>query len=514
MTESRTKNSARNILSGMILKFFLILMPFIVRTVIIKKIGMEYLGLNSLFTSILQVLSLSELGFSLAVSFCLYKPIELKDTALVCALINFLKKVYYVIGIIILIIGVSLLPFLPSLISGDYPKDINIYLLYLIFLFNSVISYFLFSYYGVILSASQRTDIDNKINLLFSTFMYLSQIIVLLVTKNYYLYIIFLPLSTILMNLFRMIICKKIYPEYIPSGSLPKEERILIKQKIKALIGHKLAYTIVASTDSIFISAFLGLILLAQYQNYFYIITSLMAIVNTLQSAIIASIGNSLAFESKEKNYHDFICLTFLNVWMIGWMSICLICLYQPFIKLWIGEDNLLPMSTVLLLTIYFYSWRFKDMVSVYKDAAGMWTSDFFKPYVIAIINIILDFILVKYMGLNGVIIATILSVPVVSIPWETHCLYNEYFCMKTRFYYIRLLVYTIIIVIIGFLTYYLCSLLPLYDIPSFILRLFICGIVPNIIIILISFRTKEFLWFKNKIKMIIKKQKKESKDV
>ena len=177
MEESRTKNSARNIASGLFLKLFVIIMPFIVRTVIIKEIGMEYLGLNSLFTSILQVLSLSELGFSLAISFCLYKPIELKNTPLVCALINYLKRVYYVIGFIILVIGLILLPFLPYLISGDYPSDINIYILYLIFLFNSVISYFLFSYYSVILSASQRNDIENNINLVFSTFMYIMPIV-------------------------------------------------------------------------------------------------------------------------------------------------------------------------------------------------------------------------------------------------------------------------------------------------------------------------------------------------
>lgn len=507
MENSRTKNSVRNVATGMIFRIISLLVPFIIRTIIIKKLGLEYLGLNSLFSSVLQVLSLSELGFSTAIAFSMYKPVAEGDKALICGLLKLLRKIYRIIGLVILVLGLALMPALPYLIAGSYPQDINLYVLYLIYLFNTVISYFLFAYKGVLLTAYQRSDIENNISSLVFLGMYAIQIAVLFLFQNYYIYIIFLPISTIIINIVRAIMCKRMYPEYVCEGIVPAEVKKSTYNNIKALIGHRISTVVVTSTDNIFISVFLGLNVLAIYNNYFYIVNALLGVIGIFYASITASIGNSITTESVDKNYNDFNKLTYVNVWLMGWMAICLVCLYQHFMFLWVGEELMLPMLTVMLFVIYFYSWRFKDMLSTYKDAAGMWKIDFWKPYVVSAANLVLDFVFVKYFGVNGVLLATIISVPIISLPWETQAFFKNYFKRSAKKYYLRLLLYTVILCVIGAITYFLCYLLPSIGYGWFILKIVICLFVPNILIVACSFWTSEFKWLKNKVFSLLRRK-------
>lgn len=495
MSNERTKKSARNAVTGLIFRIVALLAPFIVRTIIIKKLGVDYLGLNSLFSSILQVLSLAELGFSTSIAFSLYKPIEENDVNKIRALLNILRKIYYVIGGGILVIGLAIIPALPYLISGTYPSDINIYIIYLVYLFNTFISYFMWSYKSVLFVAAQRSDRENVIQTIGFVFMYAVQTAVLLIFPNYYVYIAVMPVSTLLINVIRAVYAKKAYPDYFAVGTLPKEERIGLFKNIGALFGHRLSYTVVSSTDSIFISAFLGLISLALYQNYFFIISALIAVISVFYSAITASVGNSLIYESIDKNYSDFKKITFLNVWIVGWMSICYIVLAQPFMNIWVGEENMLPFYIPLSLGLYFYLWKFKDILCVYKDAAGMWKQDIVKPYVVAGVNVLLDLLLVYFWGMIGVIIATIVSVFVISFPWETQVFFRNYFKKSPMEYYFRLIVYTLVVALAGAVTWFSCYYLPETGIGWFILKMVICTFVPNIVILLFSFKTSEFKW-------------------
>ena len=168
----RTKNAVRNLVFGFINKMIIMLFPFVIRTIIIRELGAGYLGLGSLFTSILQVLNLAELGFSSAVVFCMYKPIAEKDSETICALLNLYKQIYRIIGIVILVIGLALTPFLPYLIKGTVPNGINIYILYYIYLFNTAITYFLFAYKSTLLVAHQRNDVVSNISSLTNILQY------------------------------------------------------------------------------------------------------------------------------------------------------------------------------------------------------------------------------------------------------------------------------------------------------------------------------------------------------
>ena len=302
----RKKNATRNIIFGIILKAYQIIVPFIMRTVMIYIMGVQYLGLNSLFTSILQVLNLAELGVGSAMIYSMYKPIAEDDNARICALMGLYRSYYRVIGIVIAVIGGILTPFIPRLISGDVPDDINIYVLYLLNLGATVLSYWLFAYKNSILQAHQRTDVVSKVTLATNTIQYVFQILVLCLLKNYYWYVIVMLLTQAITNIATAIIADKLYPEFKPSGKIPVKEVEKINQRIKDLFTAKLGSVVIGSADTIVISTFLGLTSLAIYQNYYFIMNSICGFITVIFTAITAGIGNSLVTESAEKNYNDF----------------------------------------------------------------------------------------------------------------------------------------------------------------------------------------------------------------
>ena len=366
------------------------------RTILIKTLGSEYLGLSSLFTSILQVLSLSELGIGSAMVFELYKPIAKNDTEKICKLQNLYRVIYKIIGTVIVTIGVILLPFLNNFIEGGYPEDINIYVLYILYLFNSAASYLLFAYKSSILTAYQRRDIILNIGSIVHVLLYVIQIICLVNFKNYYAYVIWLPIFTIIENVLISIYVDKKYPEYKPIGKLDKNEIKNVFLNVKDLFGHKLSNVVTNSADTIVISSFIGLNMVTIYNNYYYLMSAISGILDIVYQGILAGIGNSIVSESKEKNKNDFYKFYFINAWIVGWCSICFVCLFQPMMKLWMGSNLMLDFSSVILLGIYFYVWKIRQTILTYKDAAGMWKIDKIKPYIEIIFNLTINIILVN----------------------------------------------------------------------------------------------------------------------
>ena len=270
------------------------------------NIGVEYLGLNSLFTSVLQVLNLAELGVGSAMVFSMYKPIAEDDSITICALMKLYRTYYRVIGGIILVVGLLLTPFMPKLISGTIPEDMNIYFLYLLNLLATVLTYWLFAYRNSVLQAHQRNDLISKVTLVTDTVKYLLQIAALVVLHDYYCYVIVLLLTQALNNVLTAIIAKRVFPQYNPEGKLAQNEIKQINGKIRDLFTSKLGYTIVSSADTIVISAFLGLTVLAQYQNYYYIMSSIIGFMSIIYASITAGVGNSMITKSVDQNYREY----------------------------------------------------------------------------------------------------------------------------------------------------------------------------------------------------------------
>lgn len=492
MKLERKKSAIRNIQFGLLNKLVTILCPFILRTVLIHTLGSQYLGLSSLFTSVLQVLSLSELGIGSAMVFSMYQPIAEEDADRIRELVSLYRIIYHVIGAVILIGGLIVLPFLPYLINGTYPLDINIYVLYILYLLNSSESYFISAYKSTILSAHQRRDVVSWIGLVVHAILYFVQIICLLGFKNYYMYVIWLPVFTAAERIAIAVYVNRHYGEYVKRVKYSKEDLKSILLRVKDLFGHKLSQVVTNSVDTIVISSFLGLQMVTVYNNYFYLMSAVSGILDILYQAVLAGIGNSLFTENKEKNRHDFNRFTILNCWMIGWCSICFLCLYQPMMKIWMGDGLMLTFDTVILLSVYFYVWKMRQAVLLYKDAAGMWAIDKWKPYVEILVNLTANIILVQIIGINGIVISTIVSMLFVSIPWETSVFFKSVFKQGAVSYRKLVLTYMVYTLIAGAGTFWICRMVPDNGIMTFMIKLLLCMAVPNIIILVLGMGNRQ----------------------
>lgn len=493
MNEGRLKNSIRNVCGALINKATAIIFPFVIRTIILYFLGTEYAGLSSLFTSILQILSLSELGIGSAIVFSMYKPVAEGNNAEINALLRLYRKFYYIIGIVIFLVGIILIPLIPKLINGTYPSDINLYVLYLIYLSNTILSYFLFAYKVSILNAFQRSDIESNLTTIINMGMYIIQIIMLIFFRNYYLYIIWIPVATILINVVRSHIVDKQYPDIHCIGEVSSEVKKDIFKRVGALIGHQISGTVNCSLDNIVVSAFLGLKVVAQYGNYYYVVSALSGVMQVTFNALTASIGNSLIKETKEKNLSDFYGLQYINSWMVGWICITMLCIYQDFMKLWAGTDLLFTFDIVVIFIVYFYTWQIRRTVLTYKNAAGMWWADKLKPYVSVVVNLILNFSLVGVCGIYGVLLSTIICYIFIEAPWETHALFKEYFKKKTNIYWKNMLKYTILTIVLMVVTYSVCVCVKMSGVIAILIKGGICFILPNILWILCTFKSNEF---------------------
>ena len=491
MNTSRAKNAKRNILFAVIERATNILLPFAIRTVILYILGKEYLGLDSLFSSILSFLSLAELGVGSAFVFYMYKPIAEDDKAQLCAILKLYRKLYRIIGTVIFAAGLCVVPFLSSLVKGDCPADVSLYILYFVFLTNTALSYWMYGYRGSLLYAHQRSDVLSKFTVAVQLVQYGVQIAALLLFKNYYWYILWLPVFTVISNMTIAGITKKMYPELKCQGEVSDELKSDIKKKVVALFGTKANSVVLHAFDNIVISAFIGLGMVALYGNSSYIMSSIAGVIGIVYNSMTAGIGNSLQTESAEKNYFDFKVLSFANFWMVLFCTASLLCLYQPFMKLWVTEKNLLDMYVVILLSVYFYVYQIRRVVLTYKDAGGIWWEDRFRPYIVMLVNLVGNLVMVPFWGIYGVIISTIISM-LVSIPLENRTVFRYIFRISSAAYYLRLLTYTVIGAAVCVLTYFVCGFAP-DGIAGLCVRAVICVTVPNLIIIAQFFRTEEF---------------------
>lgn len=509
MAKNRTQNVMRNIFTGFIGKIVNIFLPFIIRTVIINGLGVEYLGLNSLFSSIFNMLNLTEFGFSNAIIYQMYKPASENDVNELSVLLGVYRRIYHIIGIVMTVIGLGLMPFLPHFISGSYPNDVNIYILYIVYLGNTVLPFYTFGYRISILLAYQRLDIQNVINMVISLFMNIMQVIVIILFRNYYAYIILLPIFTLLNNIITMYISRKKYSEIKPIMSFSKDRLKGISMNAGAAFGHKLNYIIVSAADSIVLSSFLGLVVLAKYSNYYTVLMAVIGLIDVIFNSMLPSIGNLLIDNDREKTFSIYNMLSYIQYWIVGWCTICLICLYQDFMMLWMGEALLLPISTVVMFGIYLYSYKGRSVLLMYKDAAGMWREDWKKPYVSAGVNLILNIILVNIIGVNGVLLSTIISFVFVSAPWESVVVFKTLFKRPVMLHFKSLFKYIALCLISAIFTYKICDMIIMKSlIMQLGVKFIVCLIVPNLVFFSVTNKTDAFGSFKLYVLRLMRKIK------
>lgn len=504
---NKTQNTIQGIIWGLVNKTVALIFPFIIRTILIWELGAEYAGLNSLFTSILQVISLADLGVGSAIVFSMYRAVSEDNKKMLSAYLNYFRRVFFLIGSIIVMIGLLIMPFLKYLIKGSIPPDINIYILYMIYLLNTSISYFVFAYRSSILSAYQREADNYKFQTVCSSIMYSVQIIVLLLFENYYIYILFLPIFTFLLNISRYLYIQKKYPDIKCEGLLPKEQQKEIKDNVFALFLHKVGSVTVNTLDNIVISSFLGLVILSNYNNYYYLISAVTAIVLILFSSLTAGLGNSIITESREKVKRDFYTIFYLNGFLVVVSTVCFFNMYQDFIMLWVGEKYLFNDSTMILFCIYYYIHTIRRTIICYRDAAGMWQDNKLQPIVSSIFNLTLNVVLVQKSGINGVIASTIISMIFIDIPWETGKLIKNLFNEPVTKYMFRLMHYSFISVFCCYLVHLVMEFIYIRHIIFRLTVEFVLSVLTSVVFFaFLTFRMEELKNLKIIIKKVIRK--------
>lgn len=483
MRLERKRNTIRNTGWGLINRVVALLGPFIVRTLIIYLLGIEYLGLNSLFTSILQVLNMADLGFGSAIAYGMYEPVAKDDSATICALLSLFRKVYKLAGLVILGCGLALLPFLDRFINSGVPKDINIHFLYLLYLGNASISYLICAYRSVLFSAFQREDVISKVSSVLLLMEYAGQIVILILFRNYYLYYVIVPVINIFNNLVIDRLSKKRFSEYYPYGAVSDEKKADIKEKVSGIVISKLCGLSRNAFDSIIISALIGLNAVAIYSNYYYILSNLSSVLVIGITSMKAGIGNSIAMDSQEKNHKDFFNFSFLYMWIAGWCTICLLCLYQPFMELWVHKENMFPFYMVVLLSIYFFGLCMGDIIDVYSGASGLWWENRKRTVCEAACNLFLNIVLGYYFGTAGIVSATIITIILCNFFWKVTILYENYFISYKVTDYIKTYIrYIMILAGIAFITLWVCKSFNQGSLADLVVRGMICLILPNLL--------------------------------
>lgn len=492
MIIERRKNAKRNIVFGIIQRIYNMVLPFAMRTAMIYLMGVEYLGLNSLFTSILQVLNLAELGVGSAMVFSMYKPIAEDDDTEICALLRLYRLYYRIIGAVVLGAGLIILPFVPRLIHGNIPGDVDVYVLYMLNLLATVFSYWLFAYRNSLLNAYQRTDVVSKISMITSSIQYVLQFAVLALFHNYYYYVIIIITIQIVNNVVTAIVTKRMYPQYDPKGQLPREAINDINNRVKDVFTSKLGGTILNSADTIVISSFLGLTSLAIYQNYYYIMSAVMAVFGIFFSSIVAGVGNSMVTDSREKNYRDYKKFSMVTFDLMGICTAEMLSLYQPFMKIWVGEELMLSNGIVILFCIYFVFVEYVQLAAVYKDAAGIWHEDRFRPLASGLANLTMNLAMVHTLGLYGIILSTILSAGLISTPWITHNLFTLIFKGNFKDYMPMLIKHGGMIVVITVVSYLGSALVPASNLILLVVRAIIVLIISIVLLWVAEHRAPE----------------------
>jgi len=396
-------------------------------------------------------------------------------------------------------------------VEGEIPRDINLYILYILYLLNTSLSYWLFAYKNSILTIYQRNDIKNKISIILSTLMYIAQIILIVYTHNYYYYVIALLVYTVINNILPAVYIDKLYPKYVCVGNISKDLRKDIKVRVTGLMITKLSSVSRNAFDSIIISSYFGLTTVAIYNNYYYIINALTSIMLVLTTAISAGVGNSIATDTSEKNLNDMNIINFWYMWIAGWFMVCLVCLFQPFMKLWVGSELMLSNFVMWLFAIYFLILKLGDIQAQYFDAAGLWWHRRWYSITEAVLNIILNIILGYYLGVSGIVLATIITVFFVNFWGSSSVIFKKYFKVGLRKYIIQQIKYVLVAIINAICVLFVCSWLPFSTTSKmdlfFILfiRAAICVILPNFIFWIAYRKTKIFEvalpWIKSRIR-------------
>ena len=453
---AKMKKSAplKNSASALIGSAINILVKFVAQRIFIQILGLEYLGLNSVLLNIISVLSIAELGIGSAIIFNLYEPIKHKKYEAVKSLLKFYKKAYNIIAILTLVIGLGLMPFLHLIVKEPVP-GVNMYFAYLLALASTVVSYIM-SYRQSILYATEEGHITTNVQTAVNILTVGIQILLLLTTRNYYLYLVVSVVMQFLKNLCLYKIAGKRHP-ILKDKKVQKLDKVIEKdifKKTRALIIHKASSFVIFSTDNIIISAFINVATVGLYSNYHMIFSAIETIFTQAIKALTPTVGHLLVDKKFSKNFKTFQKIRHINFMVVLASSVGIMLLADLFVKLWFGGEYVLSSFTLITLLMVHYQRMMRESYSVFKEAAGIYHEDRFVPVVESILNIVVSVVLVQWIGLPGVFIGTFVSSLALWFYSYPKFVYKKLFGRSYRQYVVEMVLYSLIYIAVMVLTW------------------------------------------------------------
>lgn len=499
----RTESSIKNISISMFSQIITILLGFISRKVFLNNLGMDYLGINGVLSSVLSMLSLVEGGVGTSIIFNLYKPLAERDEDKVIALVQLYKRVYKFLAIAVLSLSICIYPIVITIVNRDTNIS-NSSIIYFIFVMNNVITYFNAHKWSLI-NADQRGYILAKYSLVFSVSTTICKIIILSVTQNYILFLVIEGVIFIIQNIWNGRVVEKLYP-YIKTKNkyiIDNDTKENLIKNVKAIFLHNVGGYCVFGTDNLLISYFVSVKTVGIYSNYTLIMNQLSDLLKPILTGIGASVGNLIATEGEEKNYQVFNIVYLINFWIYSFATIFLYNLLEPFIAWFFGENLLIGKLTFSVVLVNFYLNGMRTSSTIFKTKAGIFVKDKYVPLVEATINLGASLILVRYFGLAGIFMGTTIST--LALPFWTFptLIYRNVFKRSVKDYFKKYAIYFSITIITGFITTFVCNLVVEISFVTLVIKGIICLIIPNSIYLAIFYRTDEVKYILNIIKSL-----------
>ena len=492
---SRLEKSVKNIMYSFGNSFLSSILGFVSRTVFIYCLGTEYLGLSGLLNNVLGMLTITDMGISTAIGFSLYKPLAQKDYESVSALMSVYRKAYTIIGGVVLFSGIILFQFLDFFVPmSQQPKGTGV--AYFAFLLNIVIGYF-FSYKTTLLASDHKSYKIVPLNINISILQTILQVVVLLVWKNYVIYLVVQIVGSILIVLMQNRLITTLYKEvdFYSSRQLSSDTKQELKRSIGGLVIGKLGDYLVNSTDNLIITKMVSLGATGIYSNYLLIRNMINGYISTLFAGVTGGMGNVVAVENDKKKLEIYDTMFFCAFFIYSLEATCFMCLFNIFIgDIWIGKKYVFDTFTVAIIVVNNYLTGLRMPLITMKSVAGKYMEDAWVPFAFGIINLIVSITLARSMGISGVLLGTIISSILTADWYRPIVIYRTVFHVPVRLYFKKYILYICLGLIYVMGTYWISNLVRTGIIyADFIISGIIAVIVPIIINSVLFYRTVEF---------------------
>ncbi|SFO26534.1 Membrane protein involved in the export of O-antigen and teichoic acid [Pseudobutyrivibrio sp. UC1225] len=497
-SETRTKSAGKNAVTAITNKIALLVLTFVSRKLFIKYIGIEYLGINGLFSNVLTLLCMADLGIGIAMNVSLYKPIAENDYRKISGLLNYFKYIYRMIALAVTVIGLGLIPFLKYLVNMDSTIP-HLYIYYMVFVFKNTVSYLLV-YKSSLLRADQKTYMINRLEIVVNFSKIVLQLLVVWLLKSYLCFILLDVLAIAAQNIIISALTDKQYKFIDKTVRLEKEEKKNLFGDISSVFLYKIAWSLLNGTDNILMSVIVGTIYVGLYSNYFTITNTLETLIALLFNSLTASIGNLVATTGSEKRYSTFKSMQMVSFWICGNVAVCILFLVQDFIGIWVGAQYRLDNLTVIAIVLNIFFSTCMRPVWTFREGTGMYKQIRYIMFVTALLNLILSIVLGKWLGISGILFATSISKISTYFWYEPQILFKKVFNVSPKNYFLEYLFNTLILAVCICLCFIPMKYMDGSNIVFWIIKALVCVIIVNIVYLVRYWKTDEFKLLKTKI--------------